>query len=90
MKLKPLPKAILILAVVAGVGFAANTMLKNKAAEPTADAVAAPTVTTVTPPAPNATPAPAPVAEAPAPQEPTRNVSTGDAGLSAVLGAGKK
>ena len=43
MKLKPVPKLILILAVVGGVGFGVNTFLETRAKNaPAVEAVAAP------------------------------------------------
>lgn len=98
MALKPLPKLIIIAAVVGGAGYAGLKFLPDakKEAAPVAEAPAA------TPaPAPAATPVvnpPQAVAEqaaaptpAPAQEAPKQlNTSNGDAGLAAVLGAGKK
>jgi hypothetical protein len=96
MALKPVPKAILIAAVVGAAAFAGMKLLPKQAPTPVAPEVAAPAPTTVAPPTheqveaakqPEVTaPAPAP---APADPTPRSNVSTGDAGLSAVLGAGR-
>jgi pyruvate dehydrogenase E2 component (dihydrolipoamide acetyltransferase) len=99
-KLKPVPRALVILAIVGVAGFALTTVdfakLMPKKAAPAAEvAVEAPAVTTVTAPAsppPNsavpAAPAPAPApAQAAAPSGLTP--ATNDAGLDAVLRAKK-
>lgn len=93
MAMKPLPKLIIIVAVVGGVGFGLTRIdfssLVGK--KPVAGADPAPVVTTVAPPPADAMPAPAPVA-APtqAPVAPTPRPTANDRGLDAVLGAGKK
>lgn len=89
MKLKPLPKMILIAAFVSVVGYVANMVLKNRESESTQTAVPsapAPEVTVVTPPDPKAVPvAPAPAADStPAPG--LTPATTNDAGLANVLG----
>ncbi len=94
MALKPAPKAILILAVVSAAGYAFTKFMPTTSSAASAEAV--PT-TVVAPPAPEqvqsaavAPAAPAPVAAAPvAQEEPRPHVTSGDAGLSAVLGAGR-
>jgi hypothetical protein len=68
-KLKPLPKALVILAIVGGVGFALtkidfSKLTSKKEAAVTADTVEAPQVTTVAPP--TAVTAPPPNAAVPA------------------------
>ena len=104
MKLKPLPKLILIVAVVAAAGFGISTALKSQKPAVDPNAAPAPAVTVVAPPTnnPATTPAaspstPAPVAAAPAPapapvEQPSGLKPAGgqDAGLDAVLRAGKK
>lgn len=92
MALKPAPKAILIAAVVGAAAFAGMKFLPKQAPASTAPEVAAPAPTTVAPPTPEQVEAAKqPEVTAPAPADPTprSNVSTGDAGLSAVLGAGR-
>lgn len=94
MALKPAPKAILIAAVVGAAAFAGMKFLPKQAPASTAPEVAAPAPTTVAPLTPEQVEAakqPEVTAPAPAPADPTprSNVSTGDAGLSAVLGAGR-
>ena len=94
MALKPVPKAILIIAVVSGIGYASMKFMPKSA--PAAPEVAAPAPTVVAPPtqaqvdsAGQAAQAAATPAPTPAPETPRPNVSSGDAGLSAVLGAGR-
>lgn len=92
MALKPVPKAILIIAIVSAAGYAFTKFMPKSAPAPE---VAAPAPTVVVPPTQAqvdtaseqaAAPAPAPT---PAPETPRSNVTSGDAGLSAVLGAGR-
>ena len=92
MALKPVPKAILIIAVVSAAGYAFTKFMPKAPVDnatsapatvvtpPTQDQVDSAAVTAPTPSAPTMTPA----TEAPRP-----NVTTGDAGLSAVIGAGR-
>lgn len=93
MALKPIPKAILIVAVVAAAGYAFTKLELPKKA-PAAPEVAAPAPTQVVPPTQEQVdaaqaPAPQPTQPAPEPATPRPNVSSGDAGLNAVLGAGR-
>lgn len=92
MALKPVPKAILIVAVVSAAGYAFTKFMPKApvvASEPT------PVPTAVTPPSQDQinsaaqTQAPVPTELAPATDTPRPNVTTGDAGLSAVIGAGR-
>lgn len=98
MALKPVPKAILIMAAVSIAAFAGMKFIP----EPTpADQVttATDTIQVVPPtqaqveaaaaPAPQSEDVPVPAVIAPAEQTSRDNVSNGDAGLSAVLGAGR-
>lgn len=98
MKLKPLPRMILILGVVSAVGYGASIAMKSMpSSEPTISSVPAPTVTTVDPKAAAeaavqraneaAAAAPAPTPAPPAPL--LVPAPTNDAGLANVLG-GKK
>lgn len=102
MALKPLPKAIMIAAVVGVVAFAGTKFLPDSKPEAPAPVVAAPTV--VTPPTQAQVEAAATAGAsdtvapqervdsqplAPAPEAPKHNVTSGDAGLNAVLGAGR-
>jgi hypothetical protein len=100
-KLKPVPRVLVILAIVGGIGFALTTvdfgkLLPKKAAPATEVAIEAPAVTTVTaptsPPPNNAVPA-APIAPTPAPAQAAApsglTPATNDAGLDAVLRAKK-
>jgi hypothetical protein len=102
-RMKPLPRALIILALVGGAGFALtkvdfSSMMAKKAEAPVAGAVEAPTVTTVTPgQAPTAPtlvpslPAPTPAPTPTAPAEPVHlQPAQSNSGLDAVLNAGKK
>lgn len=94
MALKPVPKAILIIAVVSAAGYAFTKFMPTA---PVAVGEPTPVPTTVTPPSQDQinsaavqTPAPtAPSTLTPAADTPRPNVTTGDAGLSAVIGAGR-
>lgn len=103
MKLKPLPKAILILAVVSAAGYVMSLTLKNRGAEtPSVAAVPAPAVTTVSPGAVPTASAPSALdtanaavqaakeAAAPTPAPVLTPAPTNDAGLANVLGTTKK
>ena len=101
MALKPIPKAILIVAVVAGAGYSAMKFLPDSKPAPTTPTTEAPTpaTTVVTPPTTQeqaeAKAPPTPIAEAPTPaQAPAddglRATGGHDAGLDAVLKAGKR
>lgn len=91
MALKPLPKLLIIAAVVGAVGYGLTKFLPKPSDQPKVE----PTVT-IAPPAPVVVAPPVqttvvePKVEAPAPSAPSTNVTSGDAGLNAVLGAGKK
>jgi hypothetical protein len=94
MALKTGPKIILIALLVGAFGYGANFALtKYHTSRPAVvqdaaqDQASAPTA-----PAPTQTadPVPTQAAQVPAPVAPTANVTNGDAGLSAVLQAGKK
>lgn len=95
MALKPVPKAILIIAVVSAAGY---TFTKFMPKAPADSATTAPAATVVTPPTQDqvnsaavtetaSTPSAPPMT--PATDAPRPNVTTGDAGLSAVIGAGR-
>lgn len=98
-KLKPVPRALVILAIVGGVGLALTTvdfskLMPAKKAVPAEVAVDAPTVTTVTaptspPPPPSSAVPAAPVAPAQAAAPNSLTPVTSDAGLDAVLRAKK-
>ena len=98
MALKPVPKAILIMAAVSIAAFAGMKFIPEPmpaAQETTATdtvQVAPPAqaqVEAATAPAPQSDDAPVPAVITPAEQTSRDNVSSGDAGLSAVLGAGR-
>ena len=93
MALKPVPKAIIIIAIVSAAGYAFTKFMPKS--ENTVPDVATPAPTVVTPPTqtqvetasePAVSQAPQPV---PATETPRTSVTSGDAGLSAVLGAGR-
>lgn len=97
MALKPLPKLIIILAIAGGGAFAFTKFWPKSAPQTASTETQAPAPTVVSPPSPQAQ-APAPVTapvETPQPIQPvaetpkTKNVTSGDAGLNAVLGAGR-
>lgn len=87
-RIKPLPKALAVVAVIGIAGYFLNSWWDsrqaNKAAEPAPQAVA-PVPAPVTAPV---TPAAAPVQVAPAPAAPEPEAKSG--GIDAVLKAGKK
>lgn len=87
MALKPIPKAILIIAICGTTGYALKFMPKSAPAPE----VVAPAPTVVAPPttAQVDTASEQAAAPTPAPETPRSNVTSGDAGLSAVLGAGR-
>ena len=91
MAMKPLPKAILIIALVAGAGFALNYGLSFIKKTPAEQIQPVGEVSTA-PPAPQPMPAPAtePVRqEAPPPARVTSDPSA-DRGLNALINAGKR
>lgn len=87
MALKPIPKAILIIAICGMTGYALKFMPKSAPAPE----VVAPAPTVVVPPttAQVDTANEQVAAPTPASETPRSNVTSGDAGLSAVLGAGR-
>lgn len=96
-KLKPVPRMLLILAVVGGVGFGLTKVDFSKFKKAEAPVVAEPAPTVVTPPTADQS-APAPTADAaPAPAPATQDAPSGltpansnNAGLDAAIRAGKK
>ncbi len=97
-RMKPLPRAMIIIALVGGIGFALSkidfsALTAKKTETPVAGAVEAPTVTTVTPGQPPATTVQAPTAPATpaAPEAPVAlQPAQSNSGLDAVLNAGRK
>jgi hypothetical protein len=95
--LKPVPRFIVLAAVVGGLGYAASTLDLKKftASKPTEQVVEATPVPAAAEPAQAvaAQPAPQPVAAQPQPAAPApalQPAATEDAGLAGVLAAGKK
>lgn len=93
MALKPVPKAILIIAVVSAVGYAFTKFMPET---PAVSATPAPVPTVVIPPtqdqvtsAAETAPTPSTPPMTPVTDNPRPNVTSGDAGLSAVIGAGR-
>jgi hypothetical protein len=92
-RMKPLPKALLLAALVGGAVFAYKTFVPS-----TPKAVEPPPVAAVQVPAESAQPVPVatvrststPVAEPPAAQAPALTPAPANAGLDALLGSGKK
>jgi hypothetical protein len=103
-RMKPLPRALLIIALVGGVGFALSkvdfaALTAKKTDTPVAGAVEAPTVTVVTPGQASTqptlvpslpVPTPAPVPTQSATPAPLTPTAPSNSGLDALLGAGKK
>lgn len=100
-RMKPLPKFLILAAIVGGLGYGAHMYIKSRPQSPVAQAIEPTPVPAEGTPAADAAvqaaqaPAPTPVAAAPAADPapaPSGLTPAGgqDAGMAAVLGAGKK
>lgn len=93
-KLKPVPRALVILTIVGGLGFGLTKIdfsSFSKKTEPVVNQVEAPPVTVVTPPTQVVQPPQiAPAVAAPAEEPVALQPATSNSGLDAVLNAGRK